>query len=924
MMDVLHNLSFQTPWAMAALLSLPIIWWLLRFIPPRPQQVQFPPTRILMELQKNQETPDKMPWWLLLLRLLMTAALITGVAHILFSSGSLLGRQTHNMLLVVDDGWASAKTWTQRQDYIINMLDDAQRKNVAVSLATTTPRTNAAAIEPQPASVIADKVRAMKPRALAPDRAKLGAALRKLKPDAADQVIWISDGLNDADAKDFAKVLGAAFPNASRLVVSPNASDLPVALTNARLEGADIKVDILAPTSDKQKVTVQARAADGHVLAETSADVSGMGNAALSLPIELRNDVQSLVIAGQDHAAARLLLDDRWRRKTVGLLSGASIEEQQPLLSPLHYVTRALEPFAELNVAPTALDVKASLDAGLSMLVLADIGTLNDEIHADIAKWVEGGGLLLRFAGPHLAAGNDDLVPVRLREGGRQLGSALSWETPQGLQAFAAKTPFDGIAIDPKITVSKQVLAEPDATLADHTWASLADGTPLVTAAKRGKGLVVLFHTTANTDWSNLPLSGTFAEIMRRLVDIAPAAGSTKTAENSTAVLADQFAPKLMLSGTGDLVLPDPEAKAIATKDFDKTHGSADAMPGLYSRGGLERAINVEPQASQLVPVGNLGADITQTGFAPPDTFSFAGWFFIAAFVMFLLDSLASLWIGGALSGKKAALTAALLAMIVIAPPPDSARADATEADMQAALQTRLAFVKTGDADVDQVSGQGLKGLSLVLADRTSARLGDPAGVDIEKDELVFYPLIYWPVVETAAELSPQALAKIDAYMKNGGTIFFDLRDDGFGSDSLQGGTSAASQALQRIIGKLNIPPLEPVAEQHALTRSFYLLTDFPGRYATGKLWVQAGGSGGADDPGTADGVSPIIIGYNDYASAWAMDDNFAPLYAVSGGDDRQREFAFRTGINIVMYALTGNYKADQVHIPALLERLGQ
>jgi hypothetical protein len=54
------------------------------------------------------------------------------------------------------------------------------------------------------------------------------------------------------------------------------------------------------------------------------------------------------------------------------------------------------------------------------------------------------------------------------------------------------------------------------------------------------------------------------------------------------------------------------------------------------------------------------------------------------------------------------------------------------------------------------------------------------------------------------------------------------------------------------------------------------------------------------------------------------LDDNAQPLNAIVGGSDRQREYAFRVGVNIVMYALTGNYKTDQVHVPALLERLGQ
>jgi hypothetical protein len=69
--------------------------------------------------------------------------------------------------------------------------------------------------------------------------------------------------------------------------------------------------------------------------------------------------------------------------------------------------------------------------------------------------------------------------------------------------------------------------------------------------------------------------------------------------------------------------------------------------------------------------------------------------------------------------------------------------------------------------------------------------------------------------------------------------------------------------------------------------------------------------------------VSPIIIGGNDWAAAWAVDAQGRPLADVTPGGDEQREMAYRFGINVVMYALTGNYKTDQVHASALLERLG-
>ncbi|MBC8036086.1 MAG: DUF4159 domain-containing protein, partial [Rhizobiales bacterium] len=207
------------------------------------------------------------------------------------------------------------------------------------------------------------------------------------------------------------------------------------------------------------------------------------------------------------------------------------------------------------------------------------------------------------------------------------------------------------------------------------------------------------------------------------------------------------------------------------------------------------------------------------------------------------------------------------------------------------------------------------------LNDRTSVEAGEPIGVNVERDEIVFFALLYWPVRDDAAVPSADALARIDAYMKNGGTIFFDLRENG--TDALTGNTSAAAESLRRMLAKLDIPALEPVPAEHVLTKAFYLMQTFPGRYDQGALWVERADTQGTS-AGNADGVSSIIIGSNDYAGAWAMDPNGEPLYAVIPGTNRQREMAFRAGINIVMYALTGNYKADQVHVPALLERLGQ
>jgi hypothetical protein len=259
--------------------------------------------------------------------------------------------------------------------------------------------------------------------------------------------------------------------------------------------------------------------------------------------------------------------------------------------------------------------------------------------------------------------------------------------------------------------------------------------------------------------------------------------------------------------------------------------------------------------------------------------------------------------------------------------PPKTPVSPTDQRAMDATSKVTLGYVLTGNAEIDEVSRQGLDGLGRLLAVRTAVEPGPPVGVNILTDDLVFYPVLYWPVLPDAEALPEPTLAKIDAYMKQGGLIVFDTQDYGRGLPTGGPQLGQGESALQRILGRLDVPRLEPVPENHVLTKAFYLLRNFPGRWDGGQLWVEAQDDAGQDHVRRArvsDGVTSIIVTPNDFASAWALDERGRPLYPTVGGGEDQREMAFRTGINIVMHALTGNYKADQVHVPALLERLGQ
>jgi hypothetical protein len=364
---------------------------------------------------------------------------------------------------------------------------------------------------------------------------------------------------------------------------------------------------------------------------------------------------------------------------------------------------------------------------------------------------------------------------------------------------------------------------------------------------------------------------------------------------------------------------------------------TADHPPGFYGPPESYFAVNTLSPSDRLVPLdfsALKGArhEIYRTT-RPQDL---RGPVFLAALGLILLDSLFVLFLGGGIARLlprwSHAGAAMLIGFAVLALPFASPRAQDAKlsAAPPAATQTRLAYVVTGDSDVDNVSKAGLAGLTLFLAQRTALEAGDPIGLDISHDELAFYPLIYWPIVPGAPRPSDDTLKRIDSYMKNGGTVLFDTRD---AIDAPPGGggetRSPGMLELRKILSSLDIPQLEPVPREHVLTKTFYLLRDFPGRFSSGQLWVEALPAGEDQDQANrpargGDGVSSILITSNDLAGAWAMQPDGQPMLPIVAGEPRQREFAFRAGVNIVMYTLTGNYKADQVHVPALLERLGQ
>ncbi len=928
---------FANPLMLAALVALPAIWWLLRMTPPKPVIEVFPPLRILASVLKREETPSKSPWWLTLLRMLMAAAIILAIADPVFNPRTNTLAGNGPLALVIDNSWATSTDWEQRVDAVAALINDAEAKDLAVSLTFTTdsqhdPRPNSAA-------VARERLAASQPQPLMAERDRATAAMKIALVDTRPgTLVFVSDGIETTSDGTMQQIASIGATDVRR--IEGNAESA-IGLTSATNETEGMRITATRlPLREPRAYHVVARDIRGIPISEGDlrfAPGSATADVLLKAPFELRNDFARLTIDGQSTAGGTLLLDDGNRRRRVALLSG-EVHQSQPLLSPLYYIKRALEPHADLiepREESTAKAIVELLDQNPSVLIIADIGRLPDESYPLVTHWLENGGILVRFAGPRLAAAptDDPLVPVILRQGERALGGALSWSQPQPLADYPSASPYAGLQYPRDVLVKRQVLAQPTPDLEERTWANLADGTPLVTTAERGRGRIVLFHVSADPNWSNLPISGSFVDMLRRTIQLSRATGVMGGQSSSSHTLS----PYRLLNAKGALVTETGSARPLEILPGVTPTVSTDNPPGLYGSEDGFVANNLFHEGAELVSIKGAFVGENVEGLEGVRPFPTRPHLFALALMLFIIDmafmvylTSGTVWRRRVVVGPAAAIVLATVALAMFAP--TDARTQDMQANDEQSLQaldtTHFAYVITGEKNVDRLSEQGLTGLINYLTYRTALEPGPPVGINLETDELAFYPIIYWPVSATAQMPNSRAMTRIDAYMRNGGTVLFDTRDEFSSLFPSTAGDSPNTQRLQAMLADLDIPPLEPVPSDHVLTKAFYLLSSFPGRYADGKLWVEAPSNGDEQQGDRAvrggDGVTPIMITGNDFAGAWAVDANGVPILPTVPPDEMQREYAFRSGVNIIMYMLTGNYKADQVHVPDLLLRLGQ
>lgn len=198
-----------------------------------------------------------------------------------------------------------------------------------------------------------------------------------------------------------------------------------------------------------------------------------------------------------------------------------------------------------------------------------------------------------------------------------------------------------------------------------------------------------------------------------------------------------------------------------------------------------------------------------------------------------------------------------------------------------------------------------LRRLLWEVTQRTSIEASlEVTAIRAEDPKLFYHPLLYWSGRGAVPPFSDAAVRALRRYLTYGGTILVDSADEEVGG--------AFDQSVRREMGRI-LPRIEfdRVPTDHVVYKSFFLVDHQAGRVLRAPYLEAI----------AIEKRYAVIYSQNDLAGAWARDSFGRWEFDVSPGGERQREMAFRLGINVVMYALCLDYKEDLVHIPFILKR---
>lgn len=903
------NLLF--PLALIPLILLPIIWFISKNIPPKPKTQILPSLRFLKGIKTNKPQNFDAPLWLKILRSFAIGLIILGLASPIWQKEKAINNQNNNYIFIFENGLSGANEFEIAKNNAIKIIENNEAISKNSNQYIILQSANAQDIAPKTASNAIAILEKMQPAPFFTSDKNLLNAFAKINIKA--QIFYFGDGLKHQFQNElFNKI--KSFGNINYLAPSSPF----FAINNVKINENSLNIQIIGNGNSAQLESYDI----GNNLLSTNNISTGNNN--INLGANIINKITYLKIKGQNNAGATWIINSFEKRLNIGIENIKNPDN--PLLSENYYIENAAKIIGNVNSASIDELVKMRPNA----IIFPDRNGFSQNEIQELINYINQGGMVIRYAGAKAASANNDiLLPAKISPQIKVMNNSFSW-VENTIEPFPQNSPLFGLDIDPNIQINGLVRTEESNNV--DIWARLKDKSPLISAKKMGQGYIVLIHMPASSIWSNLALSKYQYEFLRRIM--SKTQGQSLPVSERAPTL--PLVPQIIINGNGKIEKPNENIKAIAPEDWQKASPSFLTPPGIYEGGSslfIMNALKTDFNIEALNPPNyfkKLNIENNQFAFKPilvlfgallllfdmifssksnlkfkkPKSFKNIGKIMGALALISLFGFEASPNISKAQNLDENSLVP--WGQVLDEPPPIG-----SQQETKTNSTLKLAYIITNDEHINNEAKQGLEALAKAMTMRTNAEVAEVVGIHPNSDELAFYPIIYWLLPDNPQSLDEKSTKALDFYMQNGGVVFIDTKGKG---KSIK----ASQDAVKAALNGLHVPPLEKTPQDHVLNRTFYLLHSYPSNFGDANLFIESKES---SNMSANDGVSPIIIGDGEFAAVWAKFNNQSPL-ASRNQEELDQELAIRFGINICMYALTGQYKNDQLHIPMILQRI--
>ena len=899
MSNFINIIGFSNIYALFGLLLTPIIWVIVKSFPPIPKSYNFSSFFLLEKIDYDAPKNEKTPLWLVIFRIFFFILIVLFFSKpFLKNNNSIADEKVEKYLIVADIGWSMAKDWNKFKELVQEISQEAEKNKKEILFFHSNLNTYEDLKIFKTSNSLSNYLEGLYPLPIQFKQGSLDKLIQDESIFKKSKIFILSSKFDFHNFNDYYKKFSLIKNNLNNYYFI-NPLDTILIINSLKVTQDKIICEILrlGKNSSKKEFLLSIETINNEIVYRDQHSIKENENNKminLSFPTEIFNQINSIEIIGQNHAGAKYYFDDFSKKKTIAILSDNEFYKESPLLSPVYYLKKSLDSKHNIKVGKIDNIIKQNF----STIIIPETAKIPNEYYEKLNDWLLQGGTLIRFSGKSLVQEKSKFLPSQDTYSRiRNIEGQLTINNKLFISEFEKDSIFSGLQIPQDIIIKKQLIFD---TYSKQVTllAKFNDNTPFVSMKKFGEGKIILFHIGANNDWSNLPISSLFPDMINRVLLFSKNYNSSNLKNLNL---------NKEIDGFGRLVSP----KKIVTLDsFDKLKTikpSFNIPPGQYENNQISVALNLSTNISQYESEKIYSSMLSNYSFK--STKDLSSTILKIILTMFILDILLTIMIKNnynffKIFARKHNLLVFILFFLTL-----------IKTDNVTANETYLAYIKIKNSQINNISENGLETIRNLLITRTSINPKGVIGLDIKNDNIYSYPFIYWPLTKNLLSIEKPEITKIKNYLNNGGIFFFDII--GFSRKNLNLKEKKFKE-IRTFLNEIGANELSIIPKGHTLTKSFYLLNKFPGKWDNRILFIEN------NNLEYKDGVSSIILGFNDWAKAWAVDNNNLPLFPVVPGGERQRELSYRFGINIAMYALTGNYKSDQIHSKSILKRLSK